>query len=251
MKNCRDIEPMLTPYVDGEAPAADRSEVHAHLEACPPCRDAAANERTAREVVGACRDRLRGAAPSSLRARCAASAGRLGGDARWRPGWRTLVPLSVAASLLLAIAGIFIYSAVNQVEALAAQLSADHAKCIMIGNPAPGDPAAQENQWAKSHSWEVRAPASSPEHDLQFLTIRQCLVTDGRTAHLMYKWRGEPLSVFVLPKAVDAIDAERIRKHLGYDARLWSERGRTYAIVGSYSTSDIEPVFQYVKARTR
>jgi anti-sigma factor (TIGR02949 family) len=250
MKSCRDIQPMLAAYVDGEASAHDCSEVHEHLEACPPCRDAAANERTAREVVSACRDRLRGAAPSGLRARCAASAGSHG-TARWQPGWRTVVPLSLAASILLAVGGVFIYSAVNQVEALAAQLTADHAKCMRLGDPPASDHAVHEERWAQAHGWEVRAAASAPEHDLEFLTIRQCFITDGRTAHMMYKWRGEPLSVFVLPKGLDAINAEHVSARFGYDARMWSDRGRTYVVVGSHTTGDIEPVIRYVKARTR
>lgn len=250
MKSCRDIQQLLAAYVDGEASPGERLIVSAHLEACTPCRDAASGERTAREVVAACRDRLRPPAPDALRARCAAGASHAAEKA-WRPGWGTLVPLSVAASILLAVGGVFIYSAVNQVEALAAQLTADHAKCARLGEPVPDEPAAHEARWVEAHGWSVRAAASAPEHDLQFLTIRQCVVTDGRTAHMMYRWRGEPLSVFVLPKALDAVGAERVSRRFGYQARMWSNRGRTYVVVSGRESPEIEPVIQYVKARTR
>ena len=36
--------------------------------------------------------------------------------------------------------------------------------------------------------------------------MRRCLSTDGRVAHIMYTWRGAPLSVYVLPReSSDAI----------------------------------------------
>lgn len=252
MKSCRDIQPLLAAYVDGEGSPADRSAVQAHLDSCAPCRDAACGERTARDVVAACRDRLRAAAPDALRARCATGAGgALPSGARWRPGWRTVVPLSLAASILLAVSGVFVYSAVNQVEALAAQMAVDHAKCIRIASHAPGDHTADEARWALAHGWSVQAPASTAEHDLEFITIRQCFVTDGRTAHMMYKWRGQPLSVYVVPKALDAIGRERITERFGYNATLWSDGGRTYVVVADARPQEMEPVIRYVRARAR
>lgn len=249
MKSCRDIQPLLAAYVDGELPDIDRAAVQQHLDACASCRDAAAADRTARDVIAACRARLRDTAPAGLRARCAAGATSPG--SRWRSDWRTLVPVSVAASILLAVAGVFIYSAVNQAEALAAQLAVDHAKCARIPAGGGADRAVHEARWAQDHGWAVRVAGSAAEHDLEFLTIRQCLVTDGRTAHVMYKWRGEPLSVFVLPKALDAVSAERISERFGYKARMWSNHGRTYVVVGAAEPPEMETLVRYVKAWTR
>jgi anti-sigma factor RsiW len=253
MGSCRDIEPLLAAYVDGEAPAGDRAAVEAHLGACASCRDAVSSEGTARDVLSACRDRLRASAPGALHARCAAHAPPA---ARARPtgpalgGWRTLVPLSVAASLLLAVAGVFVYSAVNQAEALAAQLAADHVKCAKIVSPGPGDPVALAAQWEAVHRWPVRVAASDADLELEFLTIRRCLVTDGQTAHLMYKWRGQPLSVFVLPDTVEAVGRERLLGRFGYDTVMWSHDGRTYVIVADGRAGDVAPVVRYVKAHT-
>jgi anti-sigma factor RsiW len=248
MKSCRDIEPLLAAYVDGAAQDRDRAEVAAHLAACPPCREAVARERTACNVVAECRERLRAPAPASLRARCAARAGP--GPASG-VGWRTLVPLSVAASLLLAVAGVFMYSAFNQAEALAAQLAVDHVKCAKIVSPRAGDPVAAGAQWEATHHWPVRVAASDADLDLEFITIRRCLVTDGQTAHLMYTWRGHPLSVFVLPTPVEAIGRERLLARFGYDTIMWADEGRTYVIVMNAHSDDSGPMVRHVKAHVR
>jgi anti-sigma factor RsiW len=250
MKSCRDIEPLLAAYVDGEAPPDDRAVVEAHIGACRPCRDVASAEAVARDALAACRERLRASAPPVLRARCAALAAPVGPRAAALRSWRTLVPLSVAASLLLAVAGVFIYSALNQVEALAAQLAADHVKCTKVTAPGPGDPTALAARWEADHAWPVRVADSDPALDLEFLTIRRCLVTEGQTAHLMYKWRGEPLSVFVLPTAVDAVGRDRLLARFGYETIMWSHDGRTYVIVANGPAGEMAPVVRHVKAHT-
>jgi anti-sigma factor RsiW len=254
MKECREIEPLLASYVDGEASAAERGAIHAHLDQCGACRDAAADERTARQVLVACRERLRARAPDALRTRCAAQRAAVAAVRRDAPalsGWRTLVPLSLAASILLAVAGVFIYSAVSQVEALAAQLAVDHVKCASFKSSAAGDPIATATRWEQANGWPVRVAPSATEHDLEFLTIRRCLVTDGRTAHMMYKWRGEPLSVFVLPNTVEAVNAERAIERFGYGATMWSAEGRTYVVVANGHPQEMEPVVRYVRANAR
>ena len=45
MSDCRNLEPMLAPYVDGEAEPRTRAAVDGHLAACPPCRDRVAAVR--------------------------------------------------------------------------------------------------------------------------------------------------------------------------------------------------------------
>jgi len=72
MPSCREFDALVTPYIDGEATAAERAVVESHLAACPPCRHRAAAETAARETL---RARLcRPCAPDQLRARCLAAA---------------------------------------------------------------------------------------------------------------------------------------------------------------------------------
>ena len=59
MADCRDLEPMLAPYVDGDADQKARATVDAHLRQCPPCRDRVTGEQAAREVLDGQRGRER------------------------------------------------------------------------------------------------------------------------------------------------------------------------------------------------
>src|SRR5512138_2092012 len=90
---CSDLDPRLASYVDDETPAEERAEIDEHLHACGPCRDRAEAERTARDLVRANREMLRGSAPGALRARCTRLCTHPGARAR-----RPWVPLSLAAA---------------------------------------------------------------------------------------------------------------------------------------------------------
>jgi anti-sigma factor RsiW len=255
MADCRELESLCTRYVDGEAAPEQRAAVDAHISLCPPCRVKVAEERAARDVLAAGRDSLRATAPEGLRARCAAHRAASAAGVRASATARLVkwVPLSLAATLILAIGGLFVYSALNQVEALAAQLAVDHMKCFQFEG-APQDPAVAASQWAAANGWPVQVPASAPERNLEFISLRRCLVTEGRTAHMMYQWRGQPLSLFVVPDAMhDGRPAERIVERFGHEAIIWSSQDRTYVVMarGRPAEADIRPVVGYMKAHAR
>jgi anti-sigma factor RsiW len=246
MSKCQDLEPLFTSYVDGEAPPSDRETVVAHLDRCPPCRTRVEGERATRDMLVERRDRLRPCASGELRARCAAQASVA--RARSLAGRRAWVPLSLAATLLLAT-GLLIFG-LNGSTALAAQLALDHMKCFQWGADrvaASAETAAGE--WEKDYGWPLRVPAGSPENDLELLCVRRCFMTDGRAAHIMYKWRGEPLSVYVLPVAGRARD--EVVDRLGHEAVIWTRDGRTYAVLAPGRPRDIEPLVRYVRANAR
>lgn len=251
MSKCRDLEPLLASYVDGEAAADQCASVDAHVERCPPCRARLAGEQAAHDVLRARREGLRASASEALRARCAAHRQRaaLGGVLARRP-W---LPLSLAATLVLAVAGVFMLGLNNGVQALATQLTLDHVKCFKF---APGtvtaDAAAAGKQWASSQGWDLQVPSSSHAEQLEFICVRRCFVTEGRAAHLMYKWRGEPLSVYVLPSSVGRMGETRdLVERFGHQAVMWSERGRTYVVLARARPEELEGVVGYVKANAR
>src|ERR1700730_11425152 len=106
MPNCWSIDPLVTPYVDGELPAADRQAVEKHMSGCTPCRARIATEQAVRDLVGASRTEPTGArAPAVLRARCMAPVlPRVPAPhpGPWRP-W--LAPLALAATLTVVVGG--------------------------------------------------------------------------------------------------------------------------------------------------
>src|SRR4051812_41135812 len=73
MSECKTIDPLITPYVDGDIDAAGRTAVDSHVRACPPCHSRVASERAVRDLVRTRRtDIAVDTAPDALRARCTA-----------------------------------------------------------------------------------------------------------------------------------------------------------------------------------
>jgi anti-sigma factor RsiW len=242
---------MFAPYVDGAAEPHVRAEVDAHLSRCPPCRERVAIERAAHEAVCGRRGLLRDCAPEHLRRRCAAQRGPA--PARPRPFIRrTVVPVSLAASLLLVAAMLFMTFA-PQVEVLAAQLAADHVKCFYMSSAAqPADATLLSREWASARGWSLKIPPGTPDHNLELLDVRRCGSTDGIVAHLMYRWRGSPLSVYVMNSESSRARAEaQFVETLGQEAVIWTGAGRTYAVVAEANKAELDPVVQYVRARAR
>lgn len=247
-RECRELDGPLAPYLDGEADAASRAAIESHLSRCPPCRDAADGEREARDVLHARRAQLRPRASELLRARCVAHARTA---APRRSLLRRAAPFSLAATLVLAVAGVFLFG-VNH-EAVAAQLALDHLKCFdVIGEEGTRDPAAAESAWRARRGWDIDVPASSPEQGLELVGVRRCLSTDGTAAHCMYRWRGEPLSIYIVPHELDgATAAEQAFEKFGHRAIMWTAPGRTYVIVTRGRREGIDAVAAYIRQRVR
>ena len=253
MRSCSEIEPSLTAYVDGACKPGERGSIEAHLQACPPCRVRVSKERTAHEVLRIrCRD-LRGSAPETLRQRCAAQRAAAAPAGFFRR--ENLVRLSLAAGVLLA-AGIFlVFGLGNHVERYGAQLAADHIKCFQYPPDAlQVDADSVGRVWQAAYGWPLRVASSSASEDLELLGTRRCASTSGTLAHVLYRWRGKPLSLYVLngqvPGVADASrrpDAHHAVRRLGEQEIIWAERGRTYALVAQASALELEQMARYVR----
>lgn len=244
MTKCRDLEPLLASYVDGEATPDSRASVDAHIGLCPPCRDRVAGERAARDVLNARGSALRACASEHLRARCAAH--------QLRGPTRTWVPLSLAATLVLAVTGAFVFGLRDNVQAVAAQLTLDHVACFQRAPErlTQVDAAVAERTWAASHGWALQVPASSRAAQLELLGVRRCVTASGSTAHLLYRWRGEPLSVFVLPRALRRRgQGDEIVENFRHEAVVWSAQDRTYVLLAHGAAADLAPLVGYMKAQ--
>lgn len=255
MSKCHDLEALFAPYVDGEAAPAQRASLAAHLGQCPPCRDRIASEQAARDMIVAARADLRVCASGALRARCAAQCVRTAAarTAIFRRAATSWLPLSLAATLVLAVGGVFLLGLNNSVEVLAAELTLDHVKCFKFP-PArvTADAAEAGRAWSSAEGWTLQVPASLPAQQLELVYVRRCLITDGRMAHVMYKWRGAPLSVYVLPSSTGPRGhAQQIVEKFGHEAVMWSGGERTYVVLARGRPDELAPVVEYVRARAR
>ena len=258
-KTCRELDERLTPYVDGEDTPDVHRSVDAHLAACSPCRDHEDAERSARDLVRAHRDGLRAEAPAELRARCAAlsasastrsaSAEPTAGQARRVAVLRRWIPLSLAATLVLAVAGVFLFGLNDRVQALAASLAIDHIKCFKgAGNAAHADAAVAARDWQQDQGWSIVVPRSEAAQQLTLVDVRRCFSTEGRAAHMMYTWRGAPLSLYVMPEETGH---DRVVERMGHEAVIWCANRRTYAVVAEGHPQDLAQVVDYMKAHVR
>ena len=256
MPDCASIDPFVTPYVDGELAAPDCQAVEQHVRVCPPCRARVAAEEAARDLLRSRRAALHAErAPDGLRARCAAA--RLAATpaavaGRTVRSWRArLAPLAIAAMLVLLVGGAFLYRLTQtSVRVMAAELAVDHVKCFMM-NAVLGTRQAQEaveSSLAASFGWQAHLPERPDQAELELVGARPCLYAEGRIAHIMYRYQGRPVSIFMLPKKSRP---EEFVDIIGHEAAIWSEGGRTFVLVARESRADVERIASFVHRTLR
>src|SRR5262245_9531550 len=124
---CRRIESLLPPYVDGDAHASEVAEIERHLAGCTACRSAVAAQRTARIVLQARGRHIAPLAPPGLRTRL----GTLARPARQTLGWGgRLTAFAAAAVLFMAAFTGFEFISPRWNVLYAAQLAIDHLRCF-------------------------------------------------------------------------------------------------------------------------
>jgi anti-sigma factor RsiW len=232
MSSCREIDPLVTPYVDGETTAAERALMDAHLAACPPCRQRMEAEATVRQTL-----RARGCqpcAPEQLLHRCRKATTPIG---RLTCSYSS-TSLSIFAAAVLMAGGVSAYGLTRMSPTvLAAQLTLDHVKCF-AAHPStlPVDARATEDQFARDNGWRLHVPMAPDADGLQLVGVRRCFCAEGPAVHVMYRHGGEPLSLYVLPHVTRAAATADI---FGKNALIWSDHDMTFVLLGDESPAEM------------
>ena len=266
--SCQFIDPLVTPFVDGELTDSDRQTVEEHLRTCAPCHSRVRAEQTVHTLIRARACALKPAAPPALRARCAELAAHLdgpharrsaphsasdqpppaGGIASRRPWSAAIAPFALAATLFLVVGGAFVYQATTRsVRVLAAELTADHLKCFAV-NSALGThqvPATVESSMASGFNWRMQLPENPAREGLELIGARPCLSGEGKVAHIMYRHQGRPVSLFMLP---NTSRAEQLVRVFGHEAAIWCVGNRTFVLVARESRPEVERMASFVRA---
>jgi len=239
MARCSDIDPLTTPYVDGEVPPGERLRLAGHIDDCPSCHRNVTAEAAARTLVRAHAEALVDAAPADLRVRCAAAArprqagwglARLS-QARW--------PMAMAATLLLAVGAAVAYGTIYPSRAAAAQLTLDHLKCFaLFGQPAALQPADVQAALKAQFGFDVALPDGDHADGLTLVGGRRCLYLDGSVAHILYRRGQVPVSLFVLPPGARLSHTEL--DVLGHTAVAFARGGRTWVVLSRDARADVE-----------
>ena len=248
MTHCGDIEASLVAYVDGEASAPERAVVERHVRRCGSCHQRLAAERALREAFAANRAELQATrAPAELKARIHALAAETR-PARARP-WAWAGRMAAAAVLILTTGGWTLGLVTrDSTVVLAAQLTADHAKCFLTARDRSlVNPERAGELLRRRYGFDVRVPPSSASLGLRLVGARRCLSGEGTNAHLLYTWRGESVSLYMLPADHRAPGEVTV---LGHDARVWSGHNGSYVLVAHQSERDLSPLVEYMQHAT-
>jgi anti-sigma factor RsiW len=260
--DCRSIDPLVTPYVDGQLPDADRVVVDRHLTLCPPCYSRVAAERAVSELIRARRDVLSApCAPRTLRSKCAEAAApssrdvdpRFAGASRVGPvNWQARFgPLAVAASLVAIVGGAFLYQlTIASERVMAAELAADHLKCFALNGVlhTHDEPATVESSMLSGFGWQMHLPINAASAGLELVGARPCMYGVGKVAHIMYRHNGEPMSLFMLPRVEHP---EQVIQVLGHGAAIWCDNNRTFVLVAREPKIEVERMARVVRASLR
>ena len=133
MSKCQDLDPLFAPYADGDVAAETaRPWKRISIGARRAANALPENASSAAVLVA----RRTGAARRARPSTCAPGARRIASGGAALPSAlraaRRWLPLSVAATLVLAVAGAFVFGFNDSVEALAAQLTLDHIRCFQF-----------------------------------------------------------------------------------------------------------------------
>ena len=255
MPECPSIDPLVTPYVDGELAAEDRLRVQQHIQVCAPCRFRVATERSVRKLLEERRPLLQSSSvPTALRTRCAAAL-QSGLTRSSRPVWRGRVAqFALAATVILVVGGVALNRATQaSVRVMAAELAVDHMKCFIMNRvlgfeQAPIAQVDVERSLADGFGWNAHLPERPHEAGLVLVGVRPCLYGEGRVAHVMYRHNGRPVSVYMLP---EKRRAEELVDVLGHEAAIWSTGGRTFVLVAQEPPAEVQRIASFVHASLR
>jgi len=272
MPNCHHIDPLVTPYIDGELPLADREIVAEHVRVCAPCHSRVVAEQTVRALIHARKTAFTAInAPAPLRERCSelarltprasgaadrsrgvagarSAARRFSGAALWRP---RLAPFALAASLVLVVGGAFVYQITDKsARVMAAELTADHVKCLALNRMLDTHeaPATVEASMFSSFGWLLHLPEEPARAGLELVGARPCLYAEGKIAHIMYRHEGRPVSVFMLPNATRSRELVEV---LGHQAAIWCVGNRTFVLIAREPKREVEQMAAFVQASLR
>ena len=228
MNQCRQIESLLPPYVDGEAGVTEVTQVEAHLAVCADCRALVSAQSTVRAALRSRAAQLTTAAPPGLRTRIIASRPKVTVTGL---GWRgRLTACAAAACVLVMLVTAFEFPSPRSNVLYAAQLAMDHVRCFVVelATVDSADPEQAQQQFARDYGWQVAVPASNAEAGVTLVAARRCPYWLGDHAHLLYRSGSSEVSLFINRSDVRPSDELHV---LGHVERLWHVGDTSYALV--------------------
>jgi anti-sigma factor (TIGR02949 family) len=233
--DCRELDNLLYPYLDGELVDGDRVQVDSHLAGCEECRKRTDQEHAMLLFVRSRAKQQSAAAPEGLRARLS---DQLHQEQR-KSNLRTVGKLTAAAAglavcTLAAHHGYRIYQYRLYVEDAASR----HARAypLEVQKPSPEQVSAWFDGKLDHH---VRVP-SIPNAVVQ--GVRLLNVRDRQAGYIRFiDTKNRNMGLFVYGDKADDVDVDgtEVRNSNGYNVVTWRDGDVVYQLVTDLDEQDI------------
>jgi len=239
--DCRDVQPLLHPYSDGELDLVRHLQIEHHLAECTECAE---REREVRQLRGMFADTpLYHRAPDTLRQKVLAALDAPATPApvaRKRRPWQVFAATAAGVALALGtgLTAAVVLGRSDADSRLAEQVAAGHVRSLQADHltDMPSSDKHQVKPW-----FQTKLPFSPQVPDLAtdgfpLAGGRLDYITDRPVAAIVYHRRLHTINLFTWPAADDAERPVRSLHRQGFHLRQWQHSGMTY-----WAVSDLNP----------
>jgi anti-sigma factor RsiW len=238
--DCREVDPLLGAYLDGELEPGVSASVRDHVDACAACRQRVANLKSLGEMV---RRAPYYQAPDGLRARIRHSRTRSIATSQWLAWAATVVMVaSLTGSIVFVRSSTRAARTVDAGDAVAQEVVSSHVRALMGEHLF--DVRSTDQHTVKP--WFLgKLDFSPPVIDLAKTGFpltggRLDYVSGHPVAALVYTRGQHAINLFVWPEASDLVPVSDARAIRGFHVRHWTRGGMSYWAVSDLNDADLD-----------
>jgi len=244
---CREVDGLLSAYLDGELDPAASTSVRDHADTCAACRERLANLES---IGGMVRRAPYYQAPDALRARVAHAGTRSAATShllRWAAA--AVMVVSLTGSILFVRSSTRAVRTADSVDAVAQEVVSGHVRALMGEHLF--DVRSTDQHTVKP--WFLgKLDFSPPVTDLAQagfpLTGGRLDYVAGRPVAALVYTRGQhTINVFVWPDASNAAHPSDARAIRGFHVRHWTHGGMSYWAVSDVNDADLDQFVQLLQ----
>lgn len=251
--NCKDVQPLLGGYMDGELDLVRNMEIEQHLQTCSVCSPIYQQHQALQGAMHA--ESLYFKAPAHLQKRIRSSLHQASNRkstssiVQWRP-------LAVAAALLVLViiswSLIRMFSIPSQNDILAQGVVSSHIRSLMASHlvDVPSSDQHTVKPW-----FDGKLDFSPPVVDLAgqgfpLVGGRLDYLDNRAVAALVYRRNKHIINLFIWPSANNSNGAVNGMTLQGYHVLSWNQSGMTYWAVSDVAPNELQQFVHLVQHQT-